>query len=143
MPKFSQRSKDAMEGLHPKLIALLNAAIINSPVDFTVTEGIRTAKRQNEIFKSNPKATNKDGYIRKSNHQVKSDGYGHAFDIYPYYNGSVQTGSGMNRTQLNELNSKQKILADHMRDIAKSLNIKITRGIDWKSPYDPPHFELS
>lgn len=28
------------------------------------------------------KVTNCDGYIKKSNHQAKADGYGHAVDIF-------------------------------------------------------------
>lgn len=142
MPKFSKRSLDNLVGVHPDMVKLMTEAIKDSPVDFTITEGVRTAERQNQIYKSNPKATTKDGYKSKSEHQVKSDGFGYAVDIYPFYNGSVQTGNGMTGKQVAELNAKQRKLADHIAEKAKLLGIAITRGIDWKKPYDPPHFQL-
>jgi len=143
MPTFSKRSLDALKGVHPNLVKLITEAIKDTPVDFTVVFGVRTAEEQNAIYKSNPKATTKDGYIKKSNHQVKADGYGHAVDIYPYYYGKVQSSTeGMTGRQAAELNEKQRLLANHIAAKAKSLGIKIIRGIDWKKPYDPPHFEL-
>ena len=135
MPKFSQRSIDALKGVHPDLVKLMTEAIKDSPVDFTVTEGVRTAERQQMLFKQRPKVTNVDGIIKKSNHQVKSDGYGHAVDLYPFYNGSVQV-------QDKEVIPKLKLIAVHIKSVAKCLGISITWGGDFKSLHDPPHFEL-
>jgi len=138
MAQLSTRSLDKLIGVHPDMVRLIKEAIKETPVDFTVVYGLRTAAEQNAIYKANPKATTKDGYIKKSKHQI-----GHAVDIYPYYNGKVQTGSGITGKQAAELNMKQRELADHVASVAKELGIKIIRGIDWKKPYDPPHFELA
>lgn len=115
----------------------MRTAILTTPIDFTIVEGVRTAKRQNDLFKQGrslpgPIVTTKDGYTKKSNHQPKADGYGYAVDLYPYINGGVSFQSP----------KAQKIIADHIKAVAKELNIKIVCGIDWKEPHDPPHFEL-
>lgn len=138
MPKFSKRSLDALQGVHPNLILVMMDAICNSPVDFTIIEGVRTTVRQQELYahgrtKSGSIVTYADGVKNKSNHQPKADGYGHAVDIYPYHSGKVQ---------FNDVASLKKI-ADHIKAVAKRMGIKITWGGDWKRPYDPPHFELS
>lgn len=132
---FSKRSIDNLKGVHPDLVKLMTEAIKDSPVDFTITEGVRTAERQQMLFKQRPKVTNVDGIIKKSNHQVKSDGYGHAVDLYPFYNGSVQV-------QDKEVIPKLKLIAVHIKAVAKCLGISITWGGDFKSLHDPPHFEL-
>ena len=132
---FSKRSLDNLKGVHPDLVKLMTEAIKDSPVDFTITEGVRTAERQQMLFKQRPKVTNVDGIIKKSNHQVKSDGYGHAVDLYPFYNGSVQV-------QDKEVIPKLKLIAVHIKAVAKCLGISITWGGDFKSLHDPPHFEL-
>lgn len=132
---FSKRSIDNLKGVHPDLVKLMTEAIKDSPVDFTITEGVRTAERQQMLFKQRPKVTNVDGIIKKSNHQIKSDGYGHAVDLYPFYNGSVQI-------QDKEVIPKLKLIAVHIKAVAKCLGISITWGGDFKSLHDPPHFEL-
>ena len=132
---FSKRSIDNLKGVHPDLVKLMTEAIKDSPVDFTITEGVRTTERQQMLFKQRPKVTNVDGIIKKSNHQVKSDGYGHAVDLYPFYNGSVQV-------QDKEVIPKLKLIAVHIKAVAKCLGIGLTWGGDFKSLYDPPHFQL-
>lgn len=135
---FSQRSKKALIGVHPELVRLMEEAIKNTPVDFTIVEGVRTPQRQAELYaqgrtKPGLKVTNADGIKKKSNHQPKKDGYGHAVDLYPYIGGRVHTEG---------VNCKLKVIADHIKEVAKKLNINITWGGDFKSLYDPPHFEL-
>ena len=136
MYKFGNRSLKNLEGVHPDLVRLVTAAIKNSPVDFTITEGVRTVRRQQELYalgrtKPGNKVTNCDGVNRKSNHQVKSDGYGYAVDLYPYANGSVQ---------VNDAESLIKIAA-HIKVTALKIGVKILWGGDWKIK-DYPHFEL-
>lgn len=141
MGGFSKRSLDNLVGVHPNLVKIMKEAIKDSPVDFTITEGLRTAKRQQELYaqgrtKPGIKVTQKNGITSKSNHQAKADGFGHAIDLYPYYNGSVQVND-------KDVVPKLKLIAVHIKAIAKCMNLKITWGGDWKTPYDPPHFELS
>ena len=137
MYNLSQRSIDNLKGVHPKLREVIEAAITNSPVDFTVTDGVRTTEQQKALYaqgRTKPGAivTNADGVTLKSNHQAKANGYGHAVDLYPYYNGSVQ---------VNDV-AKLKQIAAHIKATAKRLGYAIEWGGDWTSIKDYPHFEL-
>ena len=40
--KLSQRSLDKMIGVNPKLVEIVKLAITKSPLDFSVSEGLRT-----------------------------------------------------------------------------------------------------
>lgn len=146
MYQFGKRSLDNLVGVHPNLVKVLKASITDSPVDFTITEGVRTAQKQQEYYswgrtKKNPntgkmtKVTYADGIKRKSNHQPKDDGYGYAVDLYPYFDDKVQVQGDAVILALEEI-------ADHIKKKAKELGIKIVWGGDWKKPYDPPHFQL-
>ena len=137
---LSKRSLQALEGVHPSLVQLIKTAIVDSPIDFTVVEGVRTVKRQQELYAQGRTTkgvvvTNIDGIRKKSNHQPKADGYGYAVDIYPYYNGAVQVNDKGVIPAL-------KKISDHFKAKAKCMNINLTWGGDWKSPFDPPHFEI-
>ena len=92
---LSKLSLERMKNVHPKLIDVIKTAIENSPYDFRITAGARTAEEQNYLYqqgrtRAGQRVTNCDGYKAKSNHQIKSDGFGHAVDIFPcgvYENG--------------------------------------------------------
>ena len=146
MKTFSERSKNNLKGVHPKLVLLMNTAIKDSPIDFTIVQGVRTIIEQAEFYswgrtKKNPntgkmdRVTNADGIKSKSNHQVKADGYGYAVDLYPFFDGKVQVNHP-------DTIKKLKIIAEHIKKVAKSMSIKIVWGGDWRNPYDPPHFQL-
>lgn len=86
MPKFSKKSIETMEGVHPNLINFMLELIKVSPHDFKITAGVRTAEEQNYLYKQGRtipgiKVTKVDGYKEKSNHQPKIDGFGYAVDI--------------------------------------------------------------
>lgn len=136
--KFGTRSLKSLKGIHPDLNKVLTKSIETSPVDFTITDGLRTTAQQKALYAkgrttSGSIVTNADGVKNKSNHQAKSDGYGYAVDLYPYYNGSVQVND--DKTLINKI-------APHIKKVAKELGIKIEWGGDWKSFKDYPHFEL-
>ena len=75
MRQWSKRSLDNMKGLHPDLVLVLNRALLTSPHDFVVTEGLRTLDRQKELVRIGASKT------LKSRHLKQADGYGHAFDF--------------------------------------------------------------
>ncbi|TWP23151.1 M15 family peptidase [Apibacter muscae] len=136
MAIFSKRSKNNLKGIHPNLVKVMNEAIKNTPIDFTITDGVRTTAQQQALYaqgRSKPGriVTNSDGVKNKSNHQPKSDGYGYAVDLYPYYNGSVQVNDDI----------RLRTIASHIINTAKSLGIRIEWGGHWKFR-DYPHFEL-
>ena len=71
MYKLSKRSLDTMVGVNPDLVKVIKEAIVNSPFDFMITQGVRTAKYQNQLYQQGRtqrglKVTNADGYIKKS-----------------------------------------------------------------------------
>jgi hypothetical protein len=144
---FSQTSLDKMLKVHPKLVEIMKEAIKNSPFDFRITDGARTAEEQFDLYqigRSKPgrKVTNCDGYKSKSNHQIKADGYGYAVDIFICGKYDEQGNYIKYNTQEGYDNKKLKAVADHIKKIAKDKNIRVEWGGDWKGGWDSPHFEL-
>lgn len=137
MKRYSKRSLDNLAGVHPDLVRVMMEAIKDSPVDYTITEGVRSNIRQAQLYtqgrtKPGKIVTNVNGVRVKSKHQKKADGYGHAVDLYPYVNG---------RVDVNDLASL-KLIAVHIKAVAKCLGVKLTWGGDGRSPYDPPHYQI-
>lgn len=86
---LSKNSKNNRTGVHPHLIDISNRAIQITTVDFGHGNdaGVRTAKRQNELFKSGKSRA--DGFDKLSKHQIKpGDEYGMALDFYAYVFGA-------------------------------------------------------
>ena len=142
---FTQTSLDKMKKVHPKLVEVMKEAIKNSPFDFRITDGARTAEEQNALYqlgrsKAGRKVTNCDGYKAKSNHQIKSDGYGHAVDIFPC--GVIENGEYRKFTSEEGYDEKKlKIISEHILKIAKEKGVNIEWGGNWKM-HDTPHFEI-
>ena len=143
MYKLGQRSLDNLKGVHPDLVKVIKVAITDSPVDFTVTDGIRTTAEQKAIYaqgRSKPGkiVTKADGVKGLSNHQDeadgKKDGLGSAVDLFPFFEGKVQL-------EHKDTVKKLKEIAAHIKATAKKLGIAIEWGGDWKF-IDMPHFQL-
>ena len=136
MYKLSKRSLDTMVGVNPDLVKVIKEAIVNSPFDFLITQGLRTAKYQNELYqqgrtKRGLKVTNADGYIKKSNHQMKIDGFGYAIDFAVLDKATIDW----------DTESKYKAVAKHILDTGHKLGIALEWGGDWKFK-DYPHIQL-
>lgn len=145
---LSDASIEKMKGVHPKLIELMKKAISNSPYDFKIVQGLRTAEYQNSLYqqgrtKPGKIVTKLDGYNRKSNHQAKADGYGHAVDIAVcgHYD---QNGNYVKYTTDAEMFDNKKLveISRHVKAVAKEMGMEIVWGGDWKTLYDTPHYEL-
>ena len=142
---FAQSSLDKMEKVHPKLVEVMKAAIENSPFDFRITSGARTTEEQKALFalgrtKPGKIVTYTNGVTSKSNHQIKDDGYGHAVDIFPC--GVIENGVYRKFTSEEGYDEKKlKLIANHILNIAKSKNVNVEWGGNWKMK-DTPHFEL-
>jgi len=127
MFKFGSKSLKLINNakLHPKLKQLLNEAIKTSPIDFTVIETIRTIEQQRINVAKGVSKTMKSRHIPSTN----KSGLCEAVDIAPY--------------PINWKDIKKFIqLSEHIKNVAKQLNINITYGGDWKSFKDYPHYEL-
>ena len=145
---LSDASIEKMKGVHPKLIELMKKAISNSPYDFKIIQGLRTAEYQNSLYQQGRTRPGKivtklDGYNKKSNHQAKADGYGHAVDIAVcgYYDGN---GNYVKSTTDAEMFDNKKLveISRHVKAVAKEMGMEIVWGGDWKTLYDTPHYEL-
>ena len=142
---FSQESLDKMKKVHPKLVEVMKAAIVGSPFDFRITAGARTTEEQFALYQKGrtlpgPKVTNCDGKKFKSNHQIKADGYGHAVDIFPW--GVIENGTYRKFTSAEGYDDKKlRLIANHILAVAKSKNVNVEWGGNWKM-HDTPHFEL-
>lgn len=145
---LSDASIEKMKGVHPNLIELMKKAISNSPYDFKIIQGLRTAEYQNSLYqqgrtKPGKIVTKLDGYNRKSNHQAKADGYGHAVDIAVcgHYD---QNGDYVKYTTDAEMFDNKKLveISRHVKAVAKEMGMEIVWGGDWKTLYDTPHYEL-
>lgn len=145
---LSDASIEKMKGVHPKLIDLMKKAISNSPYDFKIVQGLRTAEYQNELYQQGRTRPGKivtklDGYNKKSNHQAKADGYGHAVDIAVcgHYD---QNGNYVKCTTDAEMFDNKKLveISRHVKAVAKEMGLDIVWGGDWKTLYDTPHYEL-
>ena len=121
--RWSQRSLGNMEGIHPHLRAVMDAALHASPVDFTVIEGLRTRERQAQLMAGGNSRTMNSRHLT-----------GHAVDLMPI---DPATGRGSFDWPLYHR------LAPAVKAEAERLGIPITWGGDWTRFRDGPHFELA
>lgn len=117
---FGAKSSERLAKVHPDLQRVFNEAIKNSPLDFSITEGLRTKERQKELFSAGKSQTMNSRHLT-----------GKAVDIAVLVDGKVTWDLKYYR-----------IVTDHIKKVAKELDIPIVCGIDWVSFVDGPHIEL-
>ena len=118
--KLGARSISNLRGVHPDLVAVVKRAITLSEIDFTVTEGLRTKERQEQLLKAGASKTMNSRHIT-----------GHAVDLAAWVEGGIRWDW--------PLYAK---MAAAMKRAAGELGVAIVWGGDWKSFKDGPHFEL-
>ena len=137
---MTTRDLERLNGVRPLFVNILKEAYKDCPYKFSIPRdgGVRTTKRQQEIYAygrtdmSKSIRTYADGIIKKSKHQVKLDGYGHAVDFYHVPDGG---GASWNKIIL-------KIIARHIQKVAlEKFDTKVIWGGDWKMK-DYPHLQL-
>lgn len=111
---LSQRSKNNLMGVHPKLVQVVGRAIELTKVDFGVTCGLRTENEQELLVAAGKSQT------MKSKHLRQADGYGHAVDLVAYIGSSISW----------ELNLYDDI-ADAMKKAARDIGLSIRWGAAW------------
>ena len=77
--KFSKRSEERMAGVHPDLVRIARRALELSPVDFGITEGLRTVERQRQLVAAGASKTMKSRHLT-----------GHALDVVAYVGSEVR-----------------------------------------------------
>lgn len=118
--RLSTRSRERMKGVHPALVGVVERAIALTPVDFMVTEGLRTLELQAELVRA--------GASRTLNSRHLS---GHAVDLAALVDGAVRWDWPL-----------YPRIAGAMKAAAAERGVALVWGGDWKSLRDGPHFEL-
>jgi peptidoglycan LD-endopeptidase CwlK len=119
--KFSSRSINNMNGIHPDLRRVLDRALKDSPLDFVVIEGLRTLERQKQLVATGASQTLNSRHIT-----------GHAVDLLPI----GPNGKGAFDWPLYDR------LGPAVKEAAAKEGVAIVWGGDWKKFKDGPHFEL-
>lgn len=120
MNTFSERSNTKLEGVDERLIRVATLALQLSPVDFGISEGVRTLERQKELVKAGASRTLKSKHLE-----------GKAIDVVAYVGGKVAWDWPL-----------YEKIAKAFRQAAEELDIKITWGGSWATFKDGPHFQL-
>lgn len=118
--KFGKKSKERLAEVKQPLQDLFNAAIVDSPYDFSITCGLRTVEEQKVLVAAGKSRTMKSKHLT-----------GDAVDIAVFVDGKITWDL-----------KYYKIVATHIKKVAAKLGIKIEWGGDWKSFIDGPHFQL-
>ncbi len=118
--RFSTRSRRALLGVHPDLVEVAEAALALSPVDFMVTEGLRSPARQAALVKAGASRTLNSRHLT-----------GHAIDVAAVVGGQVRWDWPL-----------YPLIATAFKHAARERGVKIVWGGDWPRLRDGPHFEL-
>ena len=118
--RLSNRSRTRMKGVHPALVAVVEGAIARTPVDFMITEGVRTPARQAALVRAGASRTLKSRHLT-----------GHAVDVAALVEGRVRGDWPLYAR-----------IAEAFKAAAKELETPIVWGGDWPTLRDGPHFEL-
>lgn len=120
MSVLSRRSRDRLIGVHPALIAVVELAIRRTPVDFMVTEGVRTRERQAVLVKAGASRTMNSRHLT-----------GHAVDVCALIEGKVRWDWPL-----------YPRIASAFKAAAVEIGTPLIWGGDWRKLRDGPHFEL-
>lgn len=120
MSILSRRSRDRLIGVHPALIAVVERAIVRTPVAFMVTEGLRTPERQAALVRAGASRTLNSRHLT-----------GHAVDVCALVEGKVRWDWPL-----------YPRIATAFKAAAMELGTPIVWGGDWPKLRDGPHFEL-
>lgn len=120
MFKFSQRSLNNLQSVHPDLQTIAHRALELTQVDFVVIEGLRTRERQQQLFS--------EGATRTMNSRHLT---GHAIDLAAWSGGTVRWDWPL-----------YDQISKAMKQAAAEYGIPMIWGGDWQSFRDGPHFEL-
>lgn len=109
-----------LEKVHPHLRRIVTRAYALSPVDFIVTEGMRTLARQEQLVKAGASKTMRSRHLT-----------GHAVDVAPLVDGKVRWDWPLFHQ-----------IAPAMKQAAADLGYPLEWGGDWRTFKDGPHFQL-
>lgn len=118
--RLSTRSRARLTGVHPRLVAVVEAGLARSPIDFLVTEGLRTPTRQAALVRAGASRTLNSRHLT-----------GHAVDVAALIDGKVRWDWPLYGR-----------IAAAFKAAARDLDVPLIWGGDWPRLRDGPHFEL-
>jgi len=122
MSKFrlSARSRTRLAGVHPDLTAVIMRAIQLTPVDFGVSEGVRTLFAQRRLVARGASRTLNSRHLT-----------GHAVDVFAWVDGAVSWRM-----------RHYALIAAAVKQAAAERSVPVIWGGEWRTFPDGPHFEL-
>jgi peptidoglycan L-alanyl-D-glutamate endopeptidase CwlK len=117
---FSRRSLKSLQGVHPDLVRVCHRALELTPIDFLITEGLRTVERQQQLVAAGASKTMNSRHIT-----------GHAVDFAPIVEGGIRWDWPLFPP-----------VAQAFKSAAAEYGIQIVWGGDWAKFRDGPHVEL-
>lgn len=117
---MTPRCHAILNKVHPDLKAVALRAVKYSPLEFRITEGLRTKERQAELVKAGASRTMNSRHLT-----------GHAIDFVAMVDGKVRWDWPL-----------YPKIADAFKRAAAELKIPIVWGGDWPRFRDGPHIEL-
>ena len=118
--RLSTRSRARLKGVHPRLVAVVEAALARSSVDFLITEGLRSPARQAALVRAGASQTLNSRHLT-----------GHAVDVAALVEGRVRWDWPLYGR-----------IAAAFKAAARDLDTPLIWGGDWSRLRDGPHFEL-
>lgn len=118
--ELNERSLKNLDGVHADLVRVVRRAAELTEVDFIVTEGVRTMKRQRELVAAGVSRTLASRHLT-----------GHAIDFAPVVGGEVTWKW-----------PPFFLIADAFKRAAREQGVAIVWGGDWLRFKDGPHIEL-
>jgi peptidoglycan L-alanyl-D-glutamate endopeptidase CwlK len=118
---LSARSLRNLKGVHPDLVRVVHRAIKLTPIDFIVTEGLRTLARQKELVAAGASRTMNSRHLG-----------GFAIDFAPLVAGKVRWDWPL----FNQMGPV-------FEQAGKELGVALVWGGRWRTFKDGPHVELA
>ena len=111
------RSRANLDGVHPKLVLVVESAITLTIQDFRVHEGLRSLSRQRLLVEAGM------SWTLRSKHLRQADGFAHAVDLVPIVDGRLKWDwPGCRR------------IAAAMAQAAREHGVKLRWGGVWDKP---------
>jgi peptidoglycan L-alanyl-D-glutamate endopeptidase CwlK len=117
-----------LKGVHPDLVRVVKRCAADwrdKTFQFIVTCGTRTLEEQKLLVRKGASKT------MRSRHLVAKNGYAHAIDLAATLDGKARWDWPL-----------YVKMAAAMKAAAKSENVPIEAGLDWKTFRDGPHYQL-
>lgn len=132
---LNTRSRENLAGVHPDLVAVMEAAAEKPPVPFTIIEGPRTRARQRELVDEGVSWTMNSRHIPARFDGVDGE-VAAAVDVVP----DADAAKPGLQLDWDDWGAFRRI-ARHILDVAEKRGVQIVWGGSWPQR-DGPHFEL-